>query len=263
MIKEAILELKDLSHVYVNDAGAALAVDHINLVVHKGEFISLVGPSGCGKTTILNIIAGLIQPTHGELRVMGEKINSPTPKLGYMQQQDYLFPWLSIQKNAMLGLHIRNQRSKLQAERTDQLLLELGLEDTSHKYPHQLSGGMRQRVALARTLITDPEILLLDEPFSALDLHIKMQLEELVQSTLDRMGKTAVLVTHDLAEAVAISDRIIVLGRNPGHIRKIVTIPRDLRSVGPIEARKHPKYQSYFEEIWNELEEEMERGGND
>ncbi|HIW35080.1 MAG TPA: ABC transporter ATP-binding protein [Candidatus Paenibacillus intestinavium] len=263
MIKEAILELKDLSHVYVNDAGAALAVDHINLVVHKGEFISLVGPSGCGKTTILNIIAGLIQPTHGELRVMGEKINSPTPKLGYMQQQDYLFPWLSIQKNAMLGLHIRNQRSKLQAERTNQLLLELGLEDTSHKYPHQLSGGMRQRVALARTLITDPEILLLDEPFSALDLHIKMQLEELVQSTLDRMGKTAVLVTHDLAEAVAISDRIIVLGRNPGHIRKIVTIPRDLRSVGPIEARKHPKYQSYFEEIWNELEEEMERGGNE
>ncbi|URN93981.1 MAG: ABC transporter ATP-binding protein [Candidatus Pristimantibacillus lignocellulolyticus] len=263
MNKEVILELKDLSHIYVNDAGAALAVDHVNLVVHKGEFISLVGPSGCGKTTILNIIAGLIKPTYGELKVMGENILSPNPKLGYMQQQDYLFPWLSIQRNAMIGLDIRKQRTKELVEKTEQLLFELGLEDTAHKYPHQLSGGMRQRVALARTLITEPEILLLDEPFSALDLHIKMQLEELVQSTLDRMGKTAVLVTHDLAEAVAISDRIVVLGRNPGHIRKIVTIPRDMRAAGPIEARKHPKYQSYFDEIWNELDEEMDRGGND
>lgn len=262
MSKEVILELKDLSHIYVNDAGAALAVDHINLVVHKGEFISLVGPSGCGKTTILNMIAGLIQPTYGELRVIGERILSPTPKLGYMQQQDYLFPWLSIKKNAMIGLNIRKLRSKELELKTEQLLEELGLADTANKYPHQLSGGMRQRVALARTLMTDPEILLLDEPFSALDLHIKMQLEELVQSTLDRLGKTAVLVTHDLAEAVAISDRIVVLGRNPGHVRKVVTIPREMRIVGPIEARKHPKYQSYFDEIWNELDEEMERGGS-
>lgn len=262
MSKEIILELQDLSHIYVNDAGASLAVDHINLVVHKGEFISLVGPSGCGKTTILNMIAGLIQPTYGELNVMGEKILTPTPKLGYMQQQDYLFPWLTIKKNILIGVAIRGSRTKDYDNSVNQLLEELGLEGTENKYPHELSGGMRQRVALARTLITNPEILLLDEPFSALDLHIKMQLEELVQSTLDRLGKTALLVTHDLAEAVAISDRIVVLGRNPGHIRKIVSLPRDLREAGPIEARKHAKYQLFFDEIWNELEEEMDRGGS-
>lgn len=260
MNKEKVLELKELTHIYVNAAGAHLAVNHINLVVHKGEFISLVGPSGCGKTTILNMIAGLIAPTYGELKVMGEQVTAASSRLGYMQQQDYLFPWRSIMQNVMLGLEIRKELTADSKQKIASLLDELGLEQAAHKYPHQLSGGMRQRVALARTLITDPDLLLLDEPFSALDLHIKMQLEELVQSTLDRLGKTAILVTHDLSEAVAISDRVVVLGRNPGHIRKIVTIPRELRTAGPIEARKHPLYQACFDEIWHELDEEMERG---
>jgi len=261
MSRQKVLELKELSHIYVNASGAHLAVDHIDLTVYKGEFISLVGPSGCGKTTILNMIAGLIAPTYGELTMLGEAITSPSSRLGYMQQQDYLYPWRTILQNVMLGLEIRKEANAQSKQKIISLLDELGLEQSADKYPHQLSGGMRQRVALARTLIIDPDLLLLDEPFSALDLHIKMQLEELVQSTLDRLGKTAILVTHDLAEAVAISDRVVVLGRNPGHIRKIVTIPRELRAAGPIEARKHPSYQACFDEIWYELDEEMERGG--
>lgn len=259
MNKEKVLELKELSHIYVNASGAHLAVQHINLVVYKGEFISLVGPSGCGKTTILNMIAGLLAPTYGELKVMGETISSPSSRLGYMQQQDYLFPWRTIMQNVMLGLEISGKADAKSKQKIVSLLDELGLEQSAHKYPHQLSGGMRQRVALARTLITDPDLLLLDEPFSALDLHIKMQLEELVQTTLGRLGKTAILVTHDLSEAVAISNRVVVLGRNPGHIRKIITIPRELKEAGPIEARKHPLYQACFDEIWHELDEEMER----
>lgn len=260
MNKEKVLELKGLTHIYVNASGAHLAVNQIHLDVHKGEFISLVGPSGCGKSTILNMIAGLITPTYGELKVMGEKVTSASSRLGYMQQQDYLFPWRTIMQNVMIGLQIRKEITGDYKEKILALLGELGLEQAANKYPHQLSGGMRQRVALARTLITDPDLLLLDEPFSALDLHIKMQLEELVQSTLDRLGKTAILVTHDLSEAVAISDRIIVMGRNPGHIRKIIVNPRELRTAGPIEARKHPLYQACFDDIWHELDEEMERG---
>lgn len=261
MNSETVLGLNQLSHVYVNDAGAKLAVDQIQLTVKKGEFISIVGPSGCGKTTILNMIAGMITPTSGELRVLGEAIDGPTAKLGYMQQQDYLFPWRTIRDNVAIGLEINRLKSAENLQKIDHLLSELGLGEDGLKFPHQLSGGMRQRVALARTLVTDPEVLLLDEPFSALDLYIKMQLEELVQTTLDRLGKTAVLVTHDLQEAVAISDRVVILESNPGRIRKIMTIPRELREAGPIEARKHPLYQRLFEEVWLEFKEQITEGG--
>jgi len=261
MNSNTVLELNGLSHMYVNDAGAKMAVDHIRLSVQKGEFISLVGPSGCGKTTILNMIAGIIKPTSGDLRVLGESISGPTAKLGYMQQQDYLFPWRTIRDNAAIGFEINHCKTPENMKKIDDLLIELGLGEDGLKFPHQLSGGMRQRVALVRTLVTDPEVLLLDEPFSALDLYIKMQLEELVQKTLDRLGKTAVLVTHDLQEAVAISDRVVILGSNPGRIKKILQIPRELRAAGPIEARKHPLYQPLFEEVWLEFKEHITEGG--
>ncbi|MFC4777669.1 ABC transporter ATP-binding protein [Paenibacillus sp. GCM10023252] len=256
-----MLELADVSHVYVNSGGASLAVEKLNLTVQRGEFISLVGPSGCGKTTILSLLAGLLRPTQGEVLLAGETVRGPSPKLGYMLQQDYLFPWRTIRDNAALGLEIHGIRTPEKLAYVDELLTELGLPGAGSKYPHELSGGMRQRVALARTLATEPEVLLLDEPFSALDLHIKLLLEDLVEETLNRLGKTAVLVTHDLAEAAAMSDRVIILGRNPGRIQCEVRIPDAIRELAPMQARKHPAFQEVFEQLWAELDTEEEEAG--
>ncbi|ALS27908.1 spermidine/putrescine ABC transporter ATP-binding protein [Paenibacillus sp. 32O-W] len=258
-----MLELIDVSHVYVNDQGASLAVEQLNMAVRPGEFVALVGPSGCGKTTILSLLAGLLFPTRGSVLLAGVPVTGPSPQVGYMLQQDYLFPWRTIRDNAAIGLEIAGRRTKAALEAVDRLLEELGLSGAGGRYPHELSGGMRQRVALARTLATEPEVMLLDEPFSALDLHIKLQLEDLVQETLRRRGKTAVLVTHDLAEAAAMSDRVIVLGKQPGRILRELDIPEELRSASPTEARKQPGFQEVFEELWSELNrtEEGERHG--
>ncbi|OMF38243.1 spermidine/putrescine ABC transporter ATP-binding protein [Paenibacillus sp. FSL H8-0548] len=256
-----VLELQQLSHVYVNEKEASLAVEHLTLSVARGEFISLVGPSGCGKTTVLSLLAGLFPPTKGQVLLNGERVAGPSPKVGYMLQQDYLFPWRTIRENAAIGLEIAGRKTAQTLQVVDELLDELGLRGAGRRYPHELSGGMRQRVALARTLATEPEVLLLDEPFSALDLHIKLQLEDLVNQTLTRLGKTAVLVTHDLAEAAAMSDRVIVLGRNPGHIRSEIIIPEDIRSLAPMAARKHPSFQELFDRLWEELDKEDGEGG--
>jgi len=255
------LALQRLSHVYVNDKGASLAVEGIDLSVAQGEFVSLVGPSGCGKTTLLSLLAGLFPPTMGNVWLGGERVSGPSPKVGYMLQQDFLFPWRSIKDNAAIGLEINGTKNRTTMAAVDGWLAELGLDDAGHRYPHELSGGMRQRVALARTLVTEPKVLLLDEPFSALDLHIKLQLEDLVVQTLRKLGKTAVLVTHDLAEAAAMSDRVIVLGRNPGHIRKEITVPAEIRDADPMTARKLPSFQPLFEELWAELDA-VEPGGD-
>ena len=261
-MKEATaLALQRLSHVYVGDKGASLAVEGIDLAVAKGEFVSLVGPSGCGKTTLLSLLAGLFPPTSGKVWLGGEPVIGPSPKVGYMLQQDFLFPWRSIRDNAAVGLEIQGIKSAETMRKLDGWLEELGLGGAGSRYPHELSGGMRQRVALARTLVTEPEVLLLDEPFSALDLHIKMQLEDIVVGTLRKLGKTAVLVTHDLSEAAAMSDRVIVLGRNPGHIRKEIAIPEPIRTAGPIAARRLTGFQALFEELWSELDEVDGKGG--
>lgn len=249
-----VLELRQVSHVYVGDKEASLAIEGLQLSVDRGEFVSLVGPSGCGKTTVLSLLAGLFPPTSGRVMLNGEPVTGPSPKVGYMLQQDYLFPWRTIKDNASIGLEIQGIKSKKETKKVDSLLDELGLQGHSARYPHELSGGMRQRVALARTLVRDPEVLLLDEPFSALDVQIKMQLEDLVQRTLQRLGKTAVLVTHDLAEAAAMSDRVIVLGRNPGHIRCEIVIPEELRRASPLDARKLPGFQGIFDRLWEELD---------
>lgn len=261
MTHNPVLELQQLSHVYVNEKGASLAVEQIALTVARGEFISLVGPSGCGKTTVLSLLAGLFPPTKGQVLLMGERVVGPSPKVGYMLQQDYLFPWRTIRDNAAVGLEIHGRKTKNALQSLDELLTELGLPESGRRYPHELSGGMRQRVALARTLATEPEVLLLDEPFSALDLHIKLQLEDLVHQTLKRLGKTAVLVTHDLAEAAAMSDRVIVLGRNPGHIRCELEMPEEIRQASPMAARKHPGFQEVFERLWAELDAKDDEGG--
>ena len=250
-----MLAIKELSHIFVNKTGTFHVLEAINLSVKKGEFVTFVGPSGCGKTTLLNIIAGFISSTEGEIELEGKPLKLGSDLVGYMQQQDFLFPWRSIYDNILIGYEIKKEKKQNHMAKAKQLLTELGLENIGHKFPHELSGGMRQRVALARSLITNPNLLLLDEPFSALDMHIKIQLEQLVRTTLKKLNKTAILVTHDIGEAVAISDKIYIFNRNPGKIAKQIEIPEELAALDPYESRKHFLYNKYFEEIWTYLDQ--------
>ncbi|MFD2115856.1 ABC transporter ATP-binding protein [Paenibacillus yanchengensis] len=261
MTQTAILELQQVTHVYVHSKGAFTAVENIDLQVAPGEFLALVGPSGCGKTTVLNLLAGLFLPTVGAVLLEGEKVAGPSPKVGYMLQQDYLFPWRTIQNNTLLGLEIQKTLQSNSIDKAVKLLDELGLPGTAQRYSYELSGGMRQRAALARTLVTEPQVLLLDEPFSALDFHIKLQLEELVKSTLRRLGKTAVLVTHDLQEAAAMCDRIIVLQPGPGRIHSEIVVPDAMRQVSPQMARSMPQFLEVLEQLTAALQSIDTEGG--
>ncbi|MDP4096543.1 ABC transporter ATP-binding protein [Paenibacillus sp. P96] len=249
-----LVELQNIKHVYVTDKEASLAVDNVSFTVAPGEFISLVGPSGCGKTTLLSMIAGLLQPAAGQVLLQGKPVSGPDRRVGYMLQQDYLFPWRTILENTMLGFELARTVKADSKARVIQLLEDMGLKGTENLYPSQLSGGMRQRVALVRTLATNPELLLLDEPFSALDYQTKLQLEDLIADTLHTHGKTSVLVTHDLAEAIAVSDRILVLDRNPGRIRSSFTVPEPIRQAQPFYAREQQGFNELFRDIWAELE---------
>ncbi len=224
------------------------------MAVKEGEFISLLGPSGCGKSTLLSIIAGIIQQTEGTVSLQGKSTTESEMEIGYMLQQDYLFPWKTIIDNVLLGPKINGNKTDDLRKKALQLLKEVGLKDVEMKYPSELSGGMRQRVALVRTLINNPKILLLDEPFSALDYQTKLNLEDLVADLLKSYHKTAVLVTHDIGEAIAMSDRIFMMNANPGSIAKIYEVPIELRNEVPFLVRRHPKYQLIFDKIWDELE---------
>ncbi|SDC45345.1 NitT/TauT family transport system ATP-binding protein [Paenibacillus sp. UNCCL117] len=256
--REAAIEVNDVTHVYVNTKGAYPALAGIDLRIKTGEFVSLIGPSGCGKTTILSLISGLLSPVQGEVRVMGEPVTKPTPQVGYMLQQDYLFPWRTIEDNVMLGLELLDRKNDESVRSVRQLLEEMGLGAFRHATPQQLSGGMRQRAALVRTLAAEPGILLLDEPFSALDYQTKLQLEDLIVSTLKAKGKTAVLVTHDISEAIAMSDRIIVLQPRPGRLLAEVEVPEPIRSALPLEAREKAGFHELFRSLW-QMFEQMER----
>ncbi|WP_337031061.1 ABC transporter ATP-binding protein [Paenibacillus illinoisensis] len=252
---DTVIRLEGISQVYVNEREASLVIEDLSLQVKQGEFVSLVGPSGCGKTTLLSIIAGLLTPTAGEVKVKGKLVEGPSAQIGYMLQQDYLFPWRTILDNALIGLELTGRLDERSRKRTSELLAEMGLGGTENLYPSELSGGMRQRVALVRTLATDPSLLLLDEPFSALDYQTKLQLEDLVSDTLKETGKTSVLVTHDLSEAIAVSDRVIVLDRNPGRIRKEFNIPEAIRKSQPFYAREQEGFNELFQALWSELEQ--------
>ncbi|PZE21862.1 ABC transporter ATP-binding protein [Paenibacillus xerothermodurans] len=254
------VELEGVSHVYVNSRGAFPALEEISLQVAQGEFVSLIGPSGCGKTTLLSLISGLLTPTAGLVRVAGEPIEYPTSRVGYMLQQDYLFPWRTIYENASLGLELMGKLDSAAKELVLELLHDMGLSEFADRYPHQLSGGMRQRVALVRTLATEPDILLLDEPFSALDYQTKLQLEDLVAITLRMRNKTAILVTHDITEAIAMSDRIVVLQPNPGRIKAFVDVPAAIRETLPFQAREKPGFHDLFHKLWGFFHEMDVRG---
>lgn len=251
----SFLTLQNIHHAYLTETQAKMALEDISLSINNGEFISILGPSGCGKTTLLSIIAGLLSPVHGSVHLDGQPlIAGHKQDIGYMLQQDYLFPWKTIKENILLGLKLQKHAHPDLETRTLKLLHDIGLPDTGNLYPNQLSGGMRQRVALVRTLATDPKVLLLDEPFSALDYVTKLKLEDLVFSTLKAFHKTVVLVTHDIGEAIAMSDRIFLFSANPGKLFRTFEVPEEMRKITPFEARNHPKFSSLFQTIWKEFE---------
>jgi NitT/TauT family transport system ATP-binding protein len=241
---------------YLSFSGETTAVEQFDCTIREGEFIGIVGPSGCGKSTILSMLAGLFAPTSGEVKLFGKPVSGPSPAIGYMLQQDYLLPWRTIWENVCIGLEIRNEKNEPQLKYAEKLLHEMGLAGTEKKYPHQLSGGMRQRAALVRTLSVKPQVLLLDEPFSALDYQIKLQLEDLIAQTLRRHNITSVLVTHDLGEAIAMCDRVLVMASRPGRLKTIVEVPASIREMSPLDAREHPEFHHLFRRLWGDLQDD-------
>lgn len=247
------LQIKQISHYYFNRESYTKALNNISLSVDQGAFISLLGPSGCGKSTLLSIIAGIIAPTHGAITLQQQNLIKNRSEIGYMLQQDYLFPWKTILENTLIGPKVQHNQDETTIKKAKNLLKEMGLEDVTDAYPSSLSGGMRQRVALIRTLLTEPKLLLLDEPFSALDFQSKLKLEDLVSDLLKSYNKTSILVTHDIGEAIAMSDQIYLMRANPGEIHQQFEVPVEVRNLTPFEARKHIKYQILFDRIWEEL----------
>ncbi|RAL26685.1 ABC transporter ATP-binding protein [Thermoflavimicrobium daqui] len=254
MISSFAVQVNHLTHTYLTKQTEKEAVKSVSFHVSRGEFISIVGPSGCGKSTILSLIAGIFPYTDGEIVLFGEKVKGPSKRIGYMLQKDGLFDWRTVEENIRFGLEVQHQANREHIAFSYQLLKQVGLEHVAKFYPSQLSGGMRQRVALVRTLTMKPDILLLDEPFSALDIQHKLHLEELLISLLSQQEKTAILVTHDLEEAIAMSDRILVMGGNPGEVQQTFLVPEELRSLSPMKARGHPSFRPLFEALWQEVE---------
>jgi len=240
---------------YVNKSGEIPALADVHLNVKAEEFVSLLGPSGCGKSTVLSLIAGMLRPTRGQILIDGEPVAGTSPKVGYMLQHDHLLEWRNIRHNVYLGLEVRGLADKEHCRHADELLIRYGLGGFMNRYPSELCGGMRQRAALARTLALEPEVVLLDEPFSALDYQTRLLLEEEVATILKQERKTVILVTHDIAEAIAMSDRIIVLSARPGTVKAEYTIKLSGKNDSPFAARQAPEFREYFREIWSVLEE--------
>jgi NitT/TauT family transport system ATP-binding protein len=250
---EKIIEAVDLSMKYHAPDGEIRALQGVNFAVKPGEFICIVGPSGCGKSTLLSLIAGLFPPTGGRILIGGNP-RTGSAKVGYMLQKDYLFEWRTILENVRLGLEIRRTLSSKSRAYILELLRKYGLYDFKDKYPRQLSGGMRQRAALIRTLAVQPEILLLDEAFSGLDYQTRLLVGEDIYRIIKQEHKTAILVTHDIAESISMADRVIVLSGRPAGVKKIHEIRLTCVRRTPIASRNAPEFKLYFNQIWKELD---------
>ncbi|MHB1393782.1 MAG: ABC transporter ATP-binding protein [Clostridia bacterium] len=252
---DKVVELKNVTMNYHTLDGETQAIKDLSLDVRRGEFVSIVGPSGCGKSTLLSLISGLLKPSSGEIFIDNEPVNGPSNNVGYMPQRDHLFEWRTILKNTTLGLEIQNKLNKETLKNAERLLEEYGLGDFKYYYPKQLSGGMRQRAALIRTLAANPEILLLDEPFSALDYQTRLAISEEIWLIIKKEKKTAILVTHDIAEAVSMSDRVIVLTQRPAEVKFEHDIALTTgKCKTPIICREAPEFRVYFNKIWKELD---------
>lgn len=255
MDRKTIVKLEDISMTYHTMNKEILALDNLNLSIFGEEILGIVGPSGCGKSTLLSLAAGLLKPSKGKVFVKGKEINEPQKNMGYMFQRDQLFDWRNILDNVILGLELQNKLDKESLNEARELLISYGLGDFLNSYPNQLSGGMRQRVALIRTLLLKPDILLLDEPFSALDYQTRLAISDEVGLILREKKKTAILVTHDISEAISLCDRVVIMSSRPGTIKEIIEIKLTCEdNPSPIKLREAPEFKDYFNKIWKELD---------
>lgn len=242
---ENVLELSNIEHIYYSEQGEVNTLKDFNLCLKKGEIVGIVGPSGSGKTTILNIISNLLIPTKGIIKIEG--------KVGYMLQKDHLLEWRNIYQNLIIGLEIEKNLNEDNIKYIKDLVKRYGLSEFLKRYPHELSGGMRQRISLIRTLAVKPDILLLDEAFSALDYQTRLEVCNDVYRIIKDQNVSTILVTHDISEAISMCDRIIVLSKRPATIKKEYTLVEFNNCQSPIEIRKHPLFSQYFERIWEDL----------
>ncbi|GGF94565.1 ABC transporter ATP-binding protein [Paenibacillus abyssi] len=249
------IELNEVCLSYFTLKQETEALRDINLSIEPGEFISIVGPSGCGKSTLLSLISGMVKPTKGKVMIDGQEVSGTSPKVGYMLQHDHLFEWRDILSNLLVGAEIRKMDRKKAERKALELMERYGLGGFERHSPAQLSGGMRQRVALIRTLVTEPDIMLLDEPFSALDYQTRLTLSDEIFNIIKDQGKTAILVTHDISEAISMADRVMVMSKRPSTISSVYTMLFDEGAyLSPWKKREAGRYHVYFNAIWKELE---------
>lgn len=248
-----VLKVSGVSYSYHTLSGETPALSNITFSVPEGEFLAIVGPSGCGKSTLLSMIASLMEPESGTISIHGAPASMSRQRIGYMLQKDHLFEWRTIYKNVILGLEIQNRMTEKNLEHVEQLLRDYGLDQFRNARPSELSGGMRQRAALIRTLALNPDLLLLDEPFSALDYQTRLQVCDDVYRIIRKEKKTIILVTHDLSEAISMADRVLILSRRPATVQEIVSIHFTDSGLLPMERRQASEFKQYFNEIWKEL----------
>ena len=255
--KPPVLEADKVSKVYVRSrTGEAVpALNEISLTVERGEFVSIVGPSGCGKSTFLNIVDGLLEPTGGEIRVAGRVITGPGHDRAMVFQDSSLLPWYSVARNIMFGLECQGVPAKEARKRTEGFITMVGLRGFEQHYPHELSGGMQQRVNLARALAVDPELLLMDEPFAALDPQTREMMQGELLRIWEAANKTVLFITHAMSEAIYLSDRVLVMSARPGEI--IADIRIDIPRPRPLAARRSDEMVAYERMIWDILEQEV------
>lgn len=259
MNKQSLIQVRNVYKWFITTRSDVLALEDCSLDIGKGDFVAFVGPSGCGKSTLLNIIAGLMSPTSGSIIYQGEELKGVNQKVGYITQHDSIFPWMTVEQNVGISLEVRKFPQNGRDKEVEKFIKLVGLEGFEKHYPSQLSGGMRKRVGLARTLIYDPVALLLDEPFGALDAQLKLVMQDELLKIWEKAKKTMVFVTHDLGEAIALADRVVVFTGRPGKIKIIreIPIPRP-RDVFRI--RFSPQFGDLYEEVWESLREELSKG---
>lgn len=252
-MNQPILSLKNIGYSYHSLQGQTTALKDISFPITEGEFVAIVGPSGCGKSTLLSIIAGLLKPEEGTIAFNNPNGSISYPKIGYMLQKDHLFEWRTIYKNTILGLELTKKDTAENMEKVIALLKDYDLYKFRNKKPSELSGGMKQRAALIRTLATSPQILLLDEPFSALDYQTRLNVSSDICNIIKEQNKTAIMVTHDLSEAISLADRVIVLSSRPATVKLILDIRLTTRDKGPLAARNAPEFPTLFNQLWEAL----------
>jgi NitT/TauT family transport system ATP-binding protein len=254
-----VVEFRGVSKWFAKDGRRTLALDGADLAIEEGQFVSVVGPSGCGKSTLLNLVAGLSPVSSGDVMYRGKPVQAINTAVGYITQRDNLLPWATVYDNIVLGLRIRKVPKERQRELADHYLQLTGLAEFARHYPEELSGGMRKRAALARTLIYSPEVVLMDEPFSALDAHVKLIMHEELLRIWEQNRTTILFITHDLEEAITLSDRIFIMSARPGRVKMAVDIPLP-RPRDPFNLHTTPEFNAIYAQLWETLKHDIRKG---